>query len=158
MSGRSQRVRVDGCFSEWIEVISSVMQGSVLGGTLFKIYIDDIDDAASGATINKFADDTKLAMVIETNEDAERLQRILNRICDWAKDWEMSFNIKKCKVIHYGNGNIENEYYMNEMRLEKATEEKDLGVWINNTMKTFSYIIVCILVKTLKFSVSSTVY
>ena len=34
LSGRKQRVKVEGSFSEWIDVLSSVVQGSVLGGTL----------------------------------------------------------------------------------------------------------------------------
>ena len=42
LKGRKQRVRVDGEMSGWIDVISSVVQGSVLGGTLFTIFANDI--------------------------------------------------------------------------------------------------------------------
>ena len=50
---RRQRVVVEGVESEWVPVDSSVPQGTVLGGTLFGLYVDDIDEAvgAHGARI-----------------------------------------------------------------------------------------------------------
>ena len=44
LSGRKQRVLVNGKMSEWTEVNSGVPQGSVLGPILFLIYINDIED------------------------------------------------------------------------------------------------------------------
>ena len=52
----------------WVVVESSVLQGSALGGILFNIFIDDIDQA-------KFADDTKDNMMIRNIEDAKQMQR-----------------------------------------------------------------------------------
>ena len=66
-------------------VESSVLQGSVLGGILFNIFIDDIDEVTILALLKKFADDTKLAALMESLEDARRMQENLNRLCEWAK-------------------------------------------------------------------------
>ena len=70
---------------EWVEVLSSVIQGSVLGGILFDIFIDHIDKAIIRALIKKFADDTKLAMMIRNAEDGRQMQANLDRICKWAE-------------------------------------------------------------------------
>ena len=45
LTGRQQRVVVEGEVSEWAEVVSSVLQGTVLGGTLFNLHINDINES-----------------------------------------------------------------------------------------------------------------
>ena len=47
----------------------------------------------------------------------------------------MAFNIKKCKVMHIGKKNNEFEYYIGGANIESAKEEKDLGVWVESTLK-----------------------
>ena len=111
------------------------MQGSVLGAILFNIFIDDIDQAGLLALIRKFADDTKLGMLVNSEEDAKLMQQVIDDLCRWAERWAMSFNEKKCKIMHFGRDNIQYKYSMNGMQLEEVEEEKDLGVWIEKTMK-----------------------
>ena len=105
LSGRQQRVRVEGEFSDWVAVVSSVIQGSVLGGTLFNLYIDDIRLVVLHALILLFADDTKVALKIAAEKDRETMQKIIDNLVEWARQWDMSFNVKKCKIIHVGHGN-----------------------------------------------------
>ena len=55
--GRSQQVVLDGVFSEPYLVSSGVPRGSVLGPTLFLMYINDIGDGIH-SLIRFFADET----------------------------------------------------------------------------------------------------
>ena len=80
LSNRRQKVVVEGESSEWVIVESSVLQGSVLGGILFNIFVDDIDEAIINALIKKIADDTKLARIIRNLADAQEMQANLDRL------------------------------------------------------------------------------
>jgi len=83
LTGRQQRVVLNGQSSDWEEVLSGVPQGSVLGPPLFTIYIDDIDDIVRFTKIlRKFADDTKLGNTVATPEDRGRLQLALTKLCE----------------------------------------------------------------------------
>ena len=73
LKGRKQRVVVDGETSEEESVESSVLQGSVLGGIFFGVFIEDLDEFIL-ALLNKFADDTKMARIVENEREARELQ------------------------------------------------------------------------------------
>ena len=134
LRGRRQRVVVDGCFSEWVEVKSSVVQGSVLGTLLFIIFINDIDEDAR-VWCRKFADDTKGAMVVEQEEDARVMQEEIDKMAAWAGMWRMQFNVDKCKVMHVGRRNLRVTYTMDGRELEVTDVEKDLGVLVSDNLK-----------------------
>ena len=59
LSLRMQRVGVGGTMSSWVEVLSGVPQGSVLGPILFVCYVNDMPDLIA-SFIYMYADDTKL--------------------------------------------------------------------------------------------------
>ena len=134
LRGRRQAVKVDGAISTWKDVGSSVPQGTVLGGTLFTIYIYDVDDGVV-AFVRKFADDTKGANVVENLCDAEQMQRDIDSMMEWGREWEMVFNAEKCKVLHLGRNNKKFKYRLGDVEMQEANEEKDLGVWFDNSLK-----------------------
>ena len=137
LKGRKQRVCIRGEGSTWLEVISGVPQGSVLGPILFLIFINDMDCGITNWLL-KFADDAKLFGKVQSDMDNITLQEDLQRLFDWAKEWQMEFNTDKCKVMHIGNSNKNFKYYMDNKELEKVQEEKDLGVLITNDLKASS--------------------
>ena len=47
----------------------------------------------------------------------------------------MLFNFGKCKCIHIGHGNMDEEYKMWDAVLGRTTQVKDLGVTFNADMK-----------------------
>ena len=144
LSGRTQKVMVDGAGSPQASVRSGVPQGSVLGPLLFTCYINDITDGIENCII-LFADDTKLYRVVRTVEDCNSLQRDLNRLVEWTRRWQLAFNESKCTLLRMGKGHPPYVYTMlkenGEMvQLQVKTEEKDLGVIISSDLKPTEHI------------------
>ena len=84
-------VVVESCFSNWRPVTSGVPQGSVLGPLLFVIYTNDLDENIGGM-VSKFADDTKIDGIVDSEESYLQLQRDLDQLGQWADEWQMEFN------------------------------------------------------------------
>ena len=59
----------------------------------------------------------------------------LNKLAAWSKDWQMPFNLDKCKVMHVGGNNQEHVYQLNNKVIASSGLEKDLGVWTNKDLK-----------------------
>ena len=134
LSNRNQRVRVDNEFSPWASMISGVPQGSVLGPTLFVLFINDMPEVCSNAC-QLFADDAKIFCGVKSSEDEEKLQKDLDRITEWSMKWQIPFNVGKCKSLHIGRNNQHHVYKMSNQDLEQVYEEKDLGVLIDAELK-----------------------
>ena len=134
LHSRKQKVVLNGEHSKLQEVLSGVPQGSVLGPTLFLIFVNDIDTIIS-SHIQKFADDCKVYLSVPSELEIATLQQDISNLCQWSKDWQMVFNVKKCKVLHVGHNNVHHGYSMNGEVLQSVTEETDLGVIISNDLK-----------------------
>ena len=79
------RPQAEGCvigkFSEWIEVLSGVLQGSILGPLLFLIFINDLESGVV-SHILKFADDVKIFGKVVEVTDVNQLEKDLDVIVD----------------------------------------------------------------------------
>ena len=60
LSQRQQRLKVGSSFSEWLEIILGIPQGSILGPILFNVFINELLLFIKETYINNFADDTTL--------------------------------------------------------------------------------------------------
>ena len=95
LSDRRQRVVLNGIFSDWMAVFAGVPQGSILGPSLFLIFINDIVKCI-GASISLFADDTSLYILLDLPDQAAIiLNTDLKTISDWANSWLVAFNESK---------------------------------------------------------------
>ena len=139
---RSERVVIRGTSSEPFAVTSGVPQGSVLGPVLFLIFINDLPLEVI-SPLSLFADDSKVFSRIVSDKNKRRhgnqtdnntLQRDLDTIREWARKWKMEFNVDKCKIMHIGKSNPRRNYTMNGTQLTTVTEEKDLGVLIDEKL------------------------
>ena len=142
LTGRQQRVVISGETSDWLPVTSGVPQGSVLGPILFIIFINLFDLAVKDNVklLSKFADDTKVGCIVDTENDVKNMQYVLDKVVEWADLWQMQYNGDKCKVLHFGRQNTGAHYAMGGYApagsiLEKPALEKDLGVIISTDLK-----------------------
>ena len=134
LGNRTQQVLVQGEESSWKPVTSGIPQGSVLGPLLFVIFINDLPDCVTSEAY-LFADDTKIFQVIANEEDKGELQKVLNWLDTWSKDWLLKFHPQKCKFMTIGKDEKNTNYTLKDQKLQKVMEEKDIGVTIDGKLE-----------------------
>ena len=98
LSNRRQRVVVDGATSEWIPIVSSMPQGSMLGPLLFIRYTSEMFELVENR-LYAYADDSTLLEVVCKRADrpavAASLNRDMTRIHMWCNHWCTILNPNK---------------------------------------------------------------
>ena len=148
LTGRTQRVAVNGTLSEERAVLSGVPQGSVLGPILFLVFINDIVDDLE-TNIFLFADDSKLFNQIRSYDDMAAVQRDLVKLEAWSDRWLLRFHPGKCHVLTLGGLDTLSkqtdadgqpvilwhvDYKLCGQNLEHVEQERDLGVIIDGDL------------------------
>jgi hypothetical protein len=113
LDDRLQCVKVNGVISEMGKIKYGVPQGSVLGATLFLVYINDLCDASLNGKITSFADDTALSYIGDSwDEVSAKINNDLLSIQWWFCKNNMVLSAEKTKFINFtlrGSHNLENK-------------------------------------------------
>ena len=126
-----------------------VPQGSILGPTLFLLYINDLpDDVICDIAI--YADDTTLYSRCDRGSDlwqqlelASELESDLRDTVDWGKKWLVDFNAGKTQLVSFdrSNNNGSIDVKMDRSVLEEKSSFKMLGLTFSSKLDWSSYII-----------------
>ena len=140
ISGRFQRIVLNGQTSSWRPVLAGVPQGSILGPLLFLVYINDLLNRLK-SNVTLFADDTSLFTIVkDKNESANILNDDVQLISNWAYKWKMLFNPDPKKpaqeVLFSRKSQIQNHptLSLNNIQVERSTDHKHLGVILDEKL------------------------
>ena len=142
VNGRTQRVKIDSVLSSELPVTSGVPQGSVLGPTLFLLFINDATELFTDLDVQfkLFADDLK----IYSSGNSDDLQLAINRFCAWCDVWQLNIATEKCNHIAIKNPQTTNftikTFTVNNITIERSSKARDLGVVIDESLKYSEHI------------------
>ena len=117
LSNRQLRVVLDGTFSQEYPVNPGDPQGSILGPTLFLLYIIDLSDnvicdiAIHAYDIALYSKCDQASDLWQQFELASELESDLQDTVDWGKKWFVDFNAGKTQLVAFdwfnSNGSID---------------------------------------------------
>ncbi len=138
LRNRKHRVITNDSTSDWLNVISGVPQGSILGPILFSIYTKNIPTIFNSVLCFMFADDTQLLKSYNIEESEKIIDEInndLNILSLWCKNNYLKLNPKKCihliigseKNLNKLNKNIK-DIKINDIIIPRCKEARNLGI------------------------------
>ena len=138
LTERTQRVKILDTFSGWLETKKGVPQGSVLGPSLFNIFINDIYGFINKASLFNYADDNTLAF---TSSNLDEIKTVLTNETQTAIEWfklnMMEANPDKFQVMLLSKKETNSSFHLdvNGSTLIGESNVKLLGITIDSQMK-----------------------
>lgn len=100
---RFQTVFHNGFHSAFVEILSGVPQGSVLGPLLFSLFINDLPSVLEFCSVHLFADDVQIYLCSDENLNIVEMQQKMNsdlfKIQRWSEHNFLPINPSKTKAL-----------------------------------------------------------
>ena len=110
LSERCQRVRVNNITSNWRDIPSGVPQGSILGPTVFNLFMNDVFyhmPSENYSPYNYADDNSKLVKGRSYDQVVSHLQNSASEIINWCSLNQMEANPNKFQILISGSYNID---------------------------------------------------
>ena len=100
LKNRKQRVRLNNTYSEWIEILFGVPQGSILGPLLFNIFLCDLFLFFHDILVANYADDINpYCTGLKISDVLIKLGNAAETLLQWFKDIRMKANPDKYHLL-----------------------------------------------------------
>lgn len=146
LARRYFKVKVSHDMSGLYPVTSGVPQGSVLGPTLFLLYINDLCysiDHVDCIEHKLFADDLKVyAELPKNNPDliCDAKQLILDTVHNWCETWQLRISVPKCLTLHLGGQNPLQDYHCGGANIPSSENCRDLGIVVDSKFNFHAHV------------------
>ena len=151
LRGRTQKVKIGSTYSEEMELLYGLAQGSVLGPPLFKIYIRSLYKYVEPTSfrIEGFADDHQLIkqflVCLQRKALGEDIVDCLNHISVWMNEFFLRLNPTKTKILVIAPPSIQLEIIIRGVFLENecirfVQSAKNLGVVLDDELSFSDHI------------------
>ena len=136
ITNRTQKVKIGETYSDVIELLFGVAQGSVLGPPLFKIYIRSLYRyvAPTDFEIEGFADDHQLykqfLITVQRKALGEDINNCLQHLAMWMNEYFLKLNQTKTKIMII----VIHGVFVEGICIRFVESAKNLGVMLDNIL------------------------
>lgn len=127
LTGRTQRTKANGIYSDEIANDLGVPQGSIIGALVFIMFINQMPNVIKDSFINLFADDTLLYVYGNNAKNmVKKLNDDLSRVHQWLCANKLKLNVNKTKFMYISKngGAIDNNVVLNGVTIERVRNIK----------------------------------